>query len=429
MQQESLAEQYRALAPALNRCKREGEVILSGLLGEIQSAHFIRAQLRESRAKTLDSIRRKARKNDWREDEAITRTTDLVGFRIVCSNREDIGRTKDLILSSSRFQPQEDQPVQDFVRQPQDSGYRALHLNVTYQVTGPHLTSVACEIQIRTLAQEMWATLTHYDIYKHQEAVPEHIQTSSRRLSSLLSTADEIGQDIREQVSVPLVGVQEERNELKPETLAFIYRRVFGQDPPDYLVRYVLNVCDEVGCFRLDAIDRVVRDTTIRSAVAVAYEHATGWDLPDETWFELCPVAAVKGADEAASEAERRGRDELEEVEAIARRDLSGDALAELPETLVELIESSGFDRDGLPSGVISYDLADALGALRECAICGAPIIDVDIFIENVLEHYDADEDPEGQIANTLINSGIEVGNVDNPRLCSYHGWVMSKDD
>ena len=426
MEPRPIEEQYEALRPALERCKREAQGVLRRLLGGVRNAHLVRAHLRESRVKSLSSIRRKAQRNGWVEEDAIRNTSDLVGFRIVCNNLEDLQRIKDLILESPRFQPVNDQPTQDFVHGPQDSGYRALHLNVAYEVTGPEPTPVASEIQIRTLAQDMWARLTHYDLYKHGEAVPPHILKSSKRLASLLAVADEIAQDIREQVSQPLAGVREPGDEVNAEALAFVYRRAFGSDPPDYLVRVVLGVCENSGSYRLDAIDRVLRDDAIRSRVAEAYEEATNWSLSEETWYELSPIAAVSGLEKAVQRAAQLGRLEREDIEAIATRELR----AELPETLEEVMDSlRSWSPEGLPSDAIPYELAQAMAVSRECAICGAPIVDVYRLVEALLDHYGVDEDPDGQIAEALANSGAEVGDVENPSLCSYHGWVMSKDD
>ena len=423
IERRSIQEQYEASKRSLHRCEREVRAIIAGLLGEMRNAHLIRAQLRESRVKPLSSIQRKARKNGWSEADAIRKATDLVGFLIVCNNLEDIERIKDLILSSPRFHLVDEEPIQDFLHSPQPSGYRALHLNVTYEVTGPQPVSVACEIQIRTLAQDMWARLAHYDLYKHAESVPPHILKSSQRLASLLAVADEIAQDIREQVSQPLAGIQGADDELSPQALAFIHRRAFGADPPDYLVRTVLSGCEEVSCFRLDAIDRVLRDDATRSAVAQAYQEAGRWALSDETWFQLSPVVAVLGLEEATRRAAQLGREQRDEIEAIYRREV----VAELPETFEELTQTFGaWGPDGFPSDV--YDIAEVMGALEECAICGAPIINVARLVEALLEHFGVDEDPDGEIQATLVNCGLEVGDVDNPRLCSYHGWVLSKD-
>lgn len=425
MEPRPIREQYEALGPALVGCKREARGVLRDLLRGVLNAHLVRARLQESRIKRLSSIQRKAQKNGWAERDAIRNTPDLVGFRIVCNNLEDLKRIRDLILESSRFRSVGDQAIQDFVNSPQDSGYRALHLNVVFEVTGPKPTPVACEIQIQTLAQDMWARLAHYDIYKHGETVPPHILKSSERLASLLAVADEIAQDIREQVSQPLAGVQEPGDQVKPEALAFVYRRAFGSDPPDYLVRVVLDVCEEVGCYRLDAIDRVLRDDAMRSRVAEAYEEASSWSLSEEAWYELSPIAAIHGLEKTVQRAAELGRMERQDIEAIAMRELK----VELPETLEEVMDRLRSWSDGLPNDTVPYELANAMAVSKECAICGAPIVDVDGLVEALLDHYGVDEDPNGEIAEALMDSGAEVGDVQGTSLCSYHGWAMNKDD
>jgi len=403
-------QQYSALRPTLERCKQEVHAILVGLIGSMGAGQLIRAHLSEPRIKSLASVKAKITRQSLSGPNPLDQIDDLVGFRVVCNNLEDLPRIRDLILSSSRFKLKSEQ---DYVKNPQPSGYRALHLTVVFEVTGPTVTPVTCEIQIRTLAQDMWAELAHYDLYKHDDVMPGHIVTSSQRISQLLSLADQHAQDIREQVARPLVGIPGEQ--LEPGPLAFIYKRVFGSDPPDYLVRYVLNRCQEVGCFRLDAIDRALGDDEAISKLRAAYEEASGWAADDEYVFELCPELAVLGLEETIEGAAQLGREHRAEVDSIARSEV----LSELPDTFAE------FTQD-MPS--LDYDLADVMDALGECSICGAPIVDVDALVEGILEQYGEDEDVDNRIAMAVWDSGIETGDEGDSSLCSYHGYILSKE-
>ena len=406
---EELERQYNAIKPALERCQREVYAILVGLIGSMGAGQLIRARLSEPRMKSLPSARAKIARQSLGAANPLEKIDDLVGFRIVCNNLEDLRRIRDLLLSSSRFVLTEEQ---DYIVNPQPSGYRALHLTVVFEVTGPTVTPVTCEIQIRTLAQDMWAELSHYDLYKHDNVVPAHIMTSSQRLSQLLSLGDQQAQDIREQVARPLVGIPGEQ--LEPGPLALIYRRAFGSDPAEYLVRYVLNRCQEVGCHRLDSIDRALGDEQSIGRIRAAYEEASGWDADDDYVFILCPELAVLGLEETVTKAAELGRDHRAEVDSIVRNEV----LSELPDTFDEFIQD-------MPS--LDYDMAKIMGALTECSICGAPIIDVDGLVEALLDHYGEDEDVDNQIAAAIQDSEYETGD-DDSSLCSYHGYVMSRD-
>lgn len=420
-QPDELARLYRARLSALDRCREEGLSVLTTLVAQAGQLHLARGRLTESRVKALHSVRDKARTNEWQPTEALERMTDLVGFRIVCNNIEDAYRIKDAILGSPRFVCTESD-VRDYIASPQPSGYRAIHINAKYEVMGLDKTAVRCEIQVRTLAQEAWAQLSHYDLYKQGETLPPHIAKSALRLAALFQVGDEIAQDIREDVSRPLAGVAGSNGELRPEVLSFIYRRAFDEEPPEYLMVLAVQHCEELQCYRLDLLDRVITDSDTRKRISRAYEVEAGWQPSNETIFLLGIVAAVSGVQEAEDEARRLAREEAEEIEAIARRDLEVDVPASPEDLMVAFYDGDG----GLDAGEL-YRLADYFGALEKC-FCGAPIVSIDAFVERALEVWGLDEDPEGKIAHWLLNCGIETGDFDNDSICGYHGWALSRD-
>lgn len=421
-QVDELARLYKARLPVLERCREEGLSVLTTLVAQVGQFHLARGRLTESRVKALHSVADKTRANEWEPSEALERMTDLVGFRIVCNNIEDAYRIKDAVLGSTRFLCTESD-VHDYIASPQPSGYRAIHINAKYEVMGLDKTAVRCEIQVRTLAQEAWAQLSHYDLYKQGETLPPHIAKSALRLAALLHVGDEIAQDIRKDVSRPLAGVAGSNGELRPEVLSFIYRRAFEEEPPEYLMVLAVQHCEKLQCYRLDLLDRVITDKDTRGCLRRAYEVEAGWQPSNETIFLLGIVAAVSGAQKAEDEARRLAREEAEEIEAIARRDLEVDIPSSPEDLMVAFYDGHG----DLNAGEL-YRLADYFGALKRC-VCGAPIIDVDAFVEEVVDHYGLDVDPDGKLAAWLLNCGIETGDFDDNNLCSYHGWVMSKED
>ena len=420
---EGLAAEYEERLPTLERCKEEGRAVLVTLLGQIGSSQLVRARVAEARVKSLKSVERKAAKNSWSESQALEYVTDLVGFRVVCNNIEDAQRIRDAVLGSDRFD-HADEEVRDYIQNPQPTGYRAIHINLAYRVMGEDTAHVKCEVQIRTLAQDTWARLAHHDLYKEGEALPAHIHRSAVRLASLLSVADDIAQDLREQASTVVPAVAPSDDHITPEALSFVYQRMSGAEAPDYLVRYVIERCNEVGLHRLDHLDRTVNDAEQRRRIAAAYQESAHWGLSDETWFELAVDVASQGLDEAENTAKQRGREERAEIEAIAIRETE----SELPESFEDLPEAFSLDKGDIDVGLL-YSVARMWDAKKRCNICGAPIIDVDRFVEEALDHYELDEDPDGALGHWLVNCGVETGDFDNPNLCSYHGWVMRQED
>jgi len=387
---EGLAAEYEERLPTLERCKEEGRAVLVTLLGQIGSSQLVRARVAEARVKSLKSVERKAAKNSWSESQALEYVTDLVGFRVVCNNIEDAQRIRDAVLGSDRFD-HADEEVRDYIQNPQPTGYRAIHINLAYRVMGEDTA---------------------------------HIHRSAVRLASLLSVADDIAQDLREQASTVVPAVAPSDDHITPEALSFVYQRMSGAEAPDYLVRYVIERCNEVGLHRLDHLDRTVNDAEQRRRIAAAYQESAHWGLSDETWFELAVDVASQGLDEAENTAKQRGREERAEIEAIAIRETE----SELPESFEDLPEAFSLDKGDIDVGLL-YSVARMWDAKKRCNICGAPIIDVDRFVEEALDHYELDEDPDGALGHWLVNCGVETGDFDNPNLCSYHGWVMRQED
>lgn len=155
-----------------------------------------------------------------------------------------------------------------------------------------------------------------------------------------------------------------------------------------------------------------------------AYREFTNWDISDEEFFLLCPDAAVRGPEAAIDAARSLGRVHWEEIEAVALRD----ERFELPDEFAEFTDSLR-DSDGEPDFGQLYRIAAEWDAGAECDICGAPIVLVDEFVNAALEHYGLDEDEDGSLGGWLVDCGVETGDFDNQQLCSYHGYVMSKDD
>jgi len=134
---------------------------------------------------------------------------DLVGLRVVCTNKSDVDRLVDILEGLEKYSDG-DEPVlaiqgdnKDWRSEPKDSGYRAYHVNLctsVSQATTRH--PVICELQIRTLLQDSWGELTHEDTYKPGGDVPPLVTTLSKRMADLMATLDDIAEDLRSQLDI-----------------------------------------------------------------------------------------------------------------------------------------------------------------------------------------------------------------------------------
>lgn len=133
---------------------------------------------------------------------------DLVGLRIVCTNKSDLDQVVETINRLPEFGSHDGRPLsidstrnKDYIDAPKESGYRAVHKCLVVAVSIANEPEyVKCELQIRTLLQDSWGELTHEDTYKPGGSVPQIIDTISRRMADMMATLDDMAQDLRDQL-------------------------------------------------------------------------------------------------------------------------------------------------------------------------------------------------------------------------------------
>lgn len=206
--------------PALENLNRALIVLLDQ---KIPSSRRMRLRVEAGRVKSPNRILLKAQTNKYRSSVGAPRDIfnvirDIVGTRVTCNTLLDVYEVIDIIKAcATQTDPARtlwklhDDWEDDFIKDPKESGYRALNLIVGVPVpVGSVLTPVTCEIQVRTLLQHAWGELTHEDTYKPGVKVPELVRVLSKRLATTLAVLDEIAQDLRNELNkVELIEVTE----------------------------------------------------------------------------------------------------------------------------------------------------------------------------------------------------------------------------
>lgn len=128
-----------------------------------------------SRVKSPESILRKVVKRGIDPDLASIRAniTDIAGIRITCSFIKDTYKVLHTLTAQNDLKVLQ---IKDYIKHPKPNGYKSLHLILEIPVflsEGP--VPVVVEVQIRTIAQDFWASLEHKIFYKYEGAVPEHL--------------------------------------------------------------------------------------------------------------------------------------------------------------------------------------------------------------------------------------------------------------
>ena len=142
------------------------------------------------RVKSPESFLEKALRKGYKEP--LIETEDICGLRITCLFKSDIDRLASLVHSclqvTSELDRENELSVTSF-------GYLGRHLIVTLpdEYTGPRyedIKNLKAEIQIRTIAMDAWANVSHYLEYKTPEAAPSNLRKDFYALSALFYLAD-----------------------------------------------------------------------------------------------------------------------------------------------------------------------------------------------------------------------------------------------
>lgn len=124
-----------------------------------------------SRIKEPKSIIKKMEKKGYEKTylNLIEKINDIAGIRIVCNLKDDIFFIRDLIKNISDIRILKEK---DYVTTPKESGYSSYHMIVEVPVRLTQNTIyVKCEIQIRTLAMDFWASFEHKVKYKSDQDI------------------------------------------------------------------------------------------------------------------------------------------------------------------------------------------------------------------------------------------------------------------
>jgi putative GTP pyrophosphokinase len=185
----SIENEYKSLIPVADRfckeVKNQLDIILSDL--EIKLGFPV-----HYRIKTWDSLLQKIDRVQLRIS-SVKNFQDLVGFRIILLFKDDIEKV--IKALSEHFYIVKKYNTQERLKEDQ-FGYSSIHAIIKLPEkwlsvpTFKGMSEIQAEIQIRTLAQHIWAEASHVLQYKQEESVPSTLLRSIYRVSALLETVD-----------------------------------------------------------------------------------------------------------------------------------------------------------------------------------------------------------------------------------------------
>lgn len=145
----------------------------------------------DTRIKEPKSIVKKMEKKKYEKTylNLIEKVNDIAGMRIVCTLKDDIFFIKDLVKQIPDVHILKEK---DYVTNPKPSGYSSYHMIVEVPVKLSQKTIyVKCEIQIRTLAMDFWASFEHKVKYKTDQEINKKTSKELVNCAKMISKFDD----------------------------------------------------------------------------------------------------------------------------------------------------------------------------------------------------------------------------------------------
>lgn len=154
----------------------------------------------KSRIKTPESIVKKLKRHGYEStiDNMVRYVNDIAGIRITCSFTSDMYLIADMISKQSDITILS---IKDYMKNPKESGYRSYHMIVSVPVfLSDSVIETKVEIQIRTVAQDFWATLEHKMHYKFEGNGPESITKELKECAKYIADLDKRMQELNNEI-------------------------------------------------------------------------------------------------------------------------------------------------------------------------------------------------------------------------------------
>ena len=154
----------------------------------------------ETRIKSDESIVRKLQRKEKEitVDNIRAHVEDVAGMKVLCRNTTDIYHIVDLISSMKDIEILKEK---DYQRDPKMSGYRSYHMVAAVPVALAGKTVMTkVEIQIHTMAMDVWAELEYELAYKCPIQAAEPVLKELRECADMIQFLDQKMQELKESV-------------------------------------------------------------------------------------------------------------------------------------------------------------------------------------------------------------------------------------
>jgi putative GTP pyrophosphokinase len=144
----------------------------------------------KARIKSAKSMKEKLRRKNLpvTVESALKEIHDAAGIRVICTFLDDIYWIVNMLKNQQDIQVIKEK---DYIHNPKSNGYRSYHMILQVPL---HLENriemVYCEIQIRTIAMDCWASLEHQLKYKKNVPNEKMISEELKRCADEIASTD-----------------------------------------------------------------------------------------------------------------------------------------------------------------------------------------------------------------------------------------------
>ncbi|WP_234121318.1 GTP pyrophosphokinase [Clostridium hydrogenum] len=154
----------------------------------------------KARIKSAKSMKEKLKRKKLpiTAESALREIHDAAGIRVICTFLDDIYWIANMLRNQKDIKIINEK---DYIKNPKPNGYRSYHMILQVPI---HLENrvemVYCELQIRTIAMDCWASLEHQLKYKKNIESEKMIAGELKRCSDEIASTDLNFQTIRDMI-------------------------------------------------------------------------------------------------------------------------------------------------------------------------------------------------------------------------------------
>lgn len=167
----------------------------------------------KARIKSAKSMIEKLQKRQLTvtSESALTQIHDAAGIRVICAFLDDIYWIVNMLKNQKDFKVIKEK---DYIKNPKPNGYRSYHMILKVPIhLDNRIEEVYCELQIRTIAMDSWASLEHQLKYKRDIPSEKMISEELKRCADEIASTDLNLQTIRDMITEMKQEGGEDKNE------------------------------------------------------------------------------------------------------------------------------------------------------------------------------------------------------------------------